>query len=346
TAAEGKDTKTLRGELEQLILTWEKIEKMLPNEKPPALLYKDISVTSSVMRDLLTKDVEKVVIDSKSLFREVVAYARWAAPDIVDKIELDETEDIFEKYGINREIENSLSRKIYLRGGAYILIEQTEAMTVIDVNTGRYAPRQNQEQVSLRINLDAAKEIVRQLRLRDIGGLIVVDFIDMEDERNKKRLFDELRKEFKKDRAKVTVLPMTEFGLIQITRQRVRPSVFEKFSEPCPTCAGTGTIFLRNLIFKRVERWFAKFKAISSERKLILKLHPTVANYMKSNLKGKLKVLKLMLKHFVLIKIEPEPTLSVEEFKVISAKTGKEFTETGAGQIAVPKENQNKKEEL
>jgi len=349
TAAEGKDTKTLRGELEQLILTWEKIEKMLPNEKPPALLYKDLSVTSSVMRDLLTKDVEKVVIDSKSLFREVVAYARWAAPDIVDKIELDETEDIFEKYGINREIENSLGRKIYLRGGAYILIEQTEAMTVIDVNTGRYAPRQNQEQVSLRINLDAAREIVRQLRLRDIGGLIVVDFIDMEDEKSKKRLFDELRKEFKKDRAKVTVLPMTEFGLIQITRQRVRPSVFEKFSEPCPTCAGTGTIFLRNLIFKRVERWFAKFKAISSdssERKLILKLHPTVASYVKSSLKGKFKILKLMAKYFVLIKVEPDPTLSVEEFKVISAKTGKEFTETSVAPTPIPKENQNKKEEF
>ncbi len=328
TAAEGKDTKTLRGELEQLIATWEKIEKAIPNEKPPALLYKDLGVTSSVMRDLLTKDVERVVVDSKNLFKEIVAYARWAASDIVDKIELDEIKDIFEKYGINKEVENSLGRKIYLRGGAYILIEQTEAMTVIDVNTGRYAPRQNQEQVSLRINLDAAKEIARQLRLRDIGGLIVVDFIDMEDERSKKRLFDELRKEFKKDRAKVTVLPMTEFGLIQITRQRVRPSVFEKVSEPCPTCAGTGTIFLRNLIFRRIERWFSKFKAISIERNLTLKLHPTVANYMKSSLTGRLKILKLMLKHLIKIKIEPDPTLSVEEFKVISNKTGKELTET------------------
>ncbi len=341
TAAEGKDTKTLRGELEHLLATWEKIERAIPNEKPPALLYKDIGVTSSVMRDLLTKDVEKVVVDSKGLYREIVAYARWAAPEIVDKIELDETKDIFEKYGINKEIENSLSRKIYLRGGAYILIEQTEAMTVIDVNTGRYAPRQNQEQVSLRINLDAAKEIVRQLRLRDIGGLIVVDFIDMEDEKSKKRLFDELRKEFKKDRAKVTVLPMTEFGLIQITRQRVRPSVFEKFSEPCPTCAGTGTIFLRNLIFKRIERWFSKFRAIYSERNLTLKLHPTVANYMQSSFAGKLKTLKLMLRYFVKLKIESDPTLSVEEFRVISNKTGKELTEFGTSQITIARENQN-----
>ncbi len=342
TAAEGKDTKILRGELEQLIATWEKIEKAIPNEKPPALLYKDIGVTSSVMRDLLTKDVEKVVVDSKGLYREIVAYSRWAAPDIVDKIELDETDDIFEKYGINKEIENSLSRKIYLRGGAYILIEQTEAMTVIDVNTGRYAPRQNQEQVSLRINLDAAKEIVRQLRLRDIGGVIVVDFIDMEDEKSKKRLFDELRKEFKKDRAKVTVLPMTEFGLIQITRQRVRPSVFEKFSEPCPTCAGTGTIFLRDLIFRRIERWFLKFRAVYSDRSLTLKLHPTVAKYMRSSFAGRLKILKFMLKYFVKIKVEPDPTLSVEEFRVISNKTGKELTEFGASQITIAKENQNK----
>ncbi|MEN3038782.1 MAG: Rne/Rng family ribonuclease [Candidatus Kryptonium sp.] len=338
TAAEGKDTKTLRGELEQLIATWEKIEKMIPTEKPPALLYKDISVTSSVMRDLLTKDVERVVVDSKSLFREIVAYARWAAPDVVDKIELDETEDIFEKYGINKEIENSLGRKIYLRGGSYILIEQTEAMTVIDVNTGKYAPRQNQEQVSLRINLDAAKEIVRQLRLRDIGGLIVVDFIDMEDEKSKRRLFEELRKEFKKDRAKVTVLPMTEFGLIQITRQRVRPSVFEKFSEPCPTCAGTGTIFLRDLILRKIERWFAKFNAISSEKNIILKLHPTVAKYMKTSLRGRLKILKFILRYFIKVKVEADPTLSVEEFKVVSAKTGKELTEAGT-YIGISKES-------
>ncbi|MCX7762506.1 MAG: ribonuclease E/G, partial [Candidatus Kryptonium sp.] len=200
--------------------------------------------------------------------------------------------------------------------------------------------RQNQEQVSLRINLDAAKEIVRQLRLRDIGGLIVVDFIDMEDEKSKKKLFDELRKEFKKDRAKVTVLPMTEFGLIQITRQRVRPSVFEKFREPCPTCAGTGTIFLRDLILRKIERWFAKFKAISSERNIVLKLHPTVAKYMKTSLKGRLKILKFILRYFIKVKVEADPTLSVEEFKVVSAKTGKELTDTGA-YIGISKENQN-----
>jgi ribonuclease G len=343
TAAEGKDTKTIRGELEQLITTWEKIEKMLAVEKPPALLYKDLRVTSSVMRDLLTKDVERVVVDSKSLYREIVAYARWAAPDIVDKIELDETEDIFEKYGINREIENSLGRKVYLRGGSYILIEQTETMTVIDVNTGKYAPRKDQEQVSLRINLDAAKEIVRQLRLRDIGGLIVVDFIDLEDEKSKKRLLEELLKEFKKDRAKVTVLPMSEFGLVQITRQRVRPSVFEKFSEPCPTCAGTGVIFLRDLIFRKIERWLTKFKAISSERNLILKLHPTLAKFMRASLPGRIKTIKLMLKYFVKIKVEPDPTLSVEEFKVVSAKTGRELTETFQVQQFQP--NQNKREQ-
>jgi len=343
TAAEGKDTKTIRGELEQLITTWEKIEKMLAVEKPPALLYKDLGVTSSVMRDLLTKDVERVVVDSKSLYREIVAYARWAAPDIVDKIELDETEDIFEKYGINREIENSLGRKVYLRGGSYILIEQTETMTVIDVNTGKYAPRKDQEQVSLRINLDAAREIVRQLRLRDIGGLIVVDFIDLEDEKSKKRLLDELLKEFKKDRAKVTVLPMSEFGLVQITRQRVRPSVFEKFSEPCPTCAGTGVIFLRDLIFRKIERWLTKFKAISSERNLIFKLHPTLAKFMKTSLAGRIKTIKLMLRYFIKLKVEPDPTLSVEEFRVISAKTGKELTETS--QVQPFQFNPNKQEQ-
>jgi ribonuclease G len=327
TAAEGKDARTLRAELEKLVTTWGNIEKMMQSEKPPVLLYKDLSVTSSVMRDLLTKDVERVVVDTKSLYREIMAYVRWAAPDLVDKVELYDGKDMFEKYGINREIENSFVRKIYLRGGSYMLIEQTEAMTVIDVNTGRYAPRRDQEQVSLRINLDAAREIVRQLRLRDIGGLIVIDFIDLEDNRSKKRLFDELRKEFKKDRAKVTVLPMSEFGLIQITRQRVRPSLFERFSEPCPTCAGTGVIFLRNLIFKKIDRWFRKFRAISSERSVILRLHPTVAAYMQRGIAGLLKKIKLMLRYLVKIKIEPDPTLSVEEFKVISAKTGRDLME-------------------
>ncbi len=205
TVAQDKEEAAIKADLESLIETWREIEKHLKTEKPPAILYKDMATTSSVIRDLFTDAVERVVVDSKKLYKEITAYVKMNTPDLLDKIEFyKDREPIFDSLGIEKEIATCLSRKVWMKSGGYIIIEQTEAMAVIDVNSGRYAAKREQELNSLRTNLEAAREVSRQVRLRDLGGIIVIDFIDLEDERNRKKVYDELRKEFRRDRAKVS----------------------------------------------------------------------------------------------------------------------------------------------
>ena len=243
TVAEGKEDSLIRQDLEELIRVWSNIQKALKSEKPPALVYKDMTTTSSVIRDLFGDRVERVAVDDKKLFKEIKAYVQWMSPDMLDRLEYYKgKEPIFDKYGVEKDIQTLMSKKVWLKSGGYIFLEKTEAMTVIDVNSGRYAAKKEQELNSLRTDLEASREITRQLRLRDIGGIIVIDFIDLEDEKNKKKVYDEVKKELKRDRAKTTALPMTEFGLMQITRQRIRQNVQMSFSDACPTCGGTGMV--------------------------------------------------------------------------------------------------------
>jgi len=196
---------------------------------------------------------------------------------------------------------------------------------VIDVNSGRYAAKKEQEQNSLRTDLEAAREICRQLRLRDIGGIIVCDFIDLDDERNKRKVFEELRKEFRRDRAKVTVLPMTEFGLVQITRQRIRQAILHSFSEPCPACGGTGLVQSRTTTLNQIERWIRRFKSESRESRIVLKVNPQLADALRVGTLSRLR--RLMLKYVVLIKLEPDPAVHFGEFRCISVKQGKDITD-------------------
>lgn len=326
TVAIDKDEATLRQDLESLITTWREIEKMVKTETAPSLLYKDMATTSHVIRDLFTENVERVVVDSKRLFKEIRAYVKWVSPSLLERIELYKgKEPIFDVYGIEKEIATALSRKVWLKSGGYLIIEQTEAMVVVDVNSGRYAPKRDQEQNSLRTNLEAAREVCRQLRLRDIGGIVVVDFIDLAEETNKKKVYDELRKEFRKDRAKVTVLPMTELGIVQITRQRVRQSILHSFSEPCPLCGGAGMVQSKATIVNHIERWIRRFKSESREFRLILRVHPTVNAYLKEGTISRLT--KLMWKFFVHIKLEQDPTLSIDEFRIYSVKQKADITD-------------------
>ena len=298
----------------------------MKTENAPALLYKDLKTTSSVIRDLFTDDVERVVTDSKRLFKEIWAYVKLVSPGLLDKIEFyKDQEPIFDVYGIEKEIASSLSRKVWLKSGGYLIIEQTEAMVVVDVNSGRYAAKRDQEQNSLRMNLEAAREICRQLRLRDIGGIIVIDFIDLEDERNKKKVYDELRKEFRRDRAKVTVLPMTEFGFAQITRQRIRQGILHSFSEPCPVCGGGGLVQSKSSIVNQIERWIRRFKAESREFRLTLRLHPSIAAYLKEGFISRLT--KIMVKYFVRLRVEEDPKLPIAEFHIVSEKQNKDVTD-------------------
>ncbi len=326
TVAQEQDESVLKQDLENLLSTWKEIEKSIKTEEAPALLYKDMATTSSVIRDLFTESVDRIVIDSKKLFKEIRSYVKSTSPDLVEKIELyKDKEPIFDVFGIEKEIATALSRKVWLKSGGYIIIEQTEAMLVVDVNSGRYAAKKEQELNSLRTNLEAAREICRQLRIRDIGGIIVIDFIDLEDEKNRKKVYDELRKEFKKDRAKVTVLPMTELGLIQITRQRIRQNILHSFSEPCPVCGGGGLVESKSSIVNHIERWIKRFKSESREFRLVLKVHPTLAQYLKEGTINRL--VKMMVKYIVRIKLEEDETLQTSDFRFISIKQKKDITD-------------------
>ena len=326
TVADGKTDEMLQQDLDELIKTWQGIEKSVKSEKAPALIYKDMNTTSSVIRDLFQDMVEHVVVDEKKLFKEIRAYVQWVSPDMLNRVEYyREKEPIFDKYGIEKDIQVLLSKKVWLKSGGYLFLEKTEAMTVIDVNSGRYAAKKEQELNSLRTNLEASREICRQLRLRDIGGLVVVDFIDLEDEKNKKKVYDEMKKELRKDRAKVTVLPMTDFGLVQITRQRIRQSVQLSFSEGCPMCGGTGLVQSKTSTMNQIERWIKRFKTEKREYRLELRVNPVIAEYLSVGTISRLT--KLQFKFFVKMKLIPDPALAADEFKFFSVKQKKEVTD-------------------
>ena len=325
TVAEGKDDESLKNDLEGLVKTWHEIEQSVKNEEPPCLLFKDLSTTSSVIRDLFSNDVSRVVVDTKKLHKEICTYIKYTSPQLLDKIELHkDRRPIFDTYGIEKELESTLARKVWLKSGGYIIIEPTEAMVVIDVNSGRYAAKKEQEQNSLRTDLESAREICRQLRLRDIGGIIVCDFIDLEDERNKRKVFEELKKEFRKDRAKVTVLPMTEFGLVQITRQRIRQSIVHSFTEKCPACGGTGLVQSKTTTINQLDRWLRRFKAETKERRVELHVHPELAHTLTEGFASMRR--KFMLKNFIWIKLVPDPSVAIGEFKIISLLQKKDVT--------------------
>lgn len=325
TVAANEDEETIKEELNRLLETWKEIEQTIKNEKAPALIYKDASTISSVIRDLFNYEVLKVVVDSKKIYKQLKDYLRQVHPELEDRVELYKgKEPIFDVFGIEPQLRIAMSRKVPLPSGGHIVIDQTEAMTVIDVNTGKYAASMHQELNSLKIDLEAAREICRQVRLRDIGGIIIIDFIDLEEEKNKKKVFDELKKEFRKDRAKVSILPMTEFGLVQITRQRVRKSIFQRTRDVCPTCGGTGILISKESLLKDIEHWLRRFKLGKFLPKVTLKINPFLENEI---LKGFIpRYIRWRIKFRVLLNVELDVSLKVDEFRFYDPVTGKDIT--------------------
>ena len=326
TVARNQKEESLQEDLRNLLKTWAEIEATVKSEEPPSLVYQDLSTTSSVIRDLFTPDVSKVFIDSKKLYRQIKEYVQLVQPSLADKIEWYKSHlPIFDAFKIEEQIKVLMGRRVSLPSGGYLIIEHTEAMVVIDVNSGRYAKSKEQELNSLKTDLESAREIARQLRLRDIGGIIVVDFIDLEEDKNRKKVYDELKKEFRKDRAKVSVLPMSDFGLVQITRQRIRQNIMQAMKEVCPYCLGTGLLTKGSHLVYDLEDWMKKFRRVSKERAIIVKCHPTVAGKLRE---GKIKGLtKLQFKYLVKITLEEDESVPIGQFRFISKKSQKDITE-------------------
>ena len=325
TVAQKQDEEILKDDLKNLMKTWERIEKEAKSQNPPALVYQDLNTTVSVIRDLFNADISKIFVDSKKLHKEIKNYLEFVQPAIAEKVELyKSTYGIFNTFKVDEQIKTLMGRKVALPSGGYLIIEHTEAMVVIDVNSGKYAKSKDQESNSLKTDLEASREIARQLRLRDIGGIIVIDFIDLEDDKNRKKVYDELKKEFRKDRAKVSILPMSDFGLIQITRQRIRQNIVQAIKEVCPECHGTGLLTKSSHLVYDLESWLRKFRRKSRERSIILKSHPSTVAKIRE---GKIKSLfKLQLKYLVKITLREDPNLSADTFEFYSAKTGHDLT--------------------
>jgi len=325
TVAEGKSEELIENDFNQLMENWDKMEKISARESAPVIVYEDLETASSVVRDLLTPDVEKIIIDSKRLYKKTQKYLEDISPSLLERLELYKLKSpLFESFGIESEIEKLMRPKAWLKSGAYLIIEKTEAMVVVDVNSGRFVGKKLHEENSLKINLEAAREVARQLRLRDLSGLIVIDFIDMRYEENRKKVYHELRKELKKDRAKVAVAPITEFGLLEMTRQRIRLSLLDSMSEECPTCHGSGRIISRETLVTRIDHWLRRYKNKHRSLMLRLQLHPENAQYLGGEKKHILR--GLMWQNFVHLKIEENVELAQDEFRFFRTKDNTDVT--------------------
>ena len=323
TVAVGKDVQTIRSDLDSLFKTWKRIEDKYKTRKAPALMHKDMGMASSVIRDLFSPDIDRLVVDSRKHYGRIKKYLKDVAPGLLPKFELyKKRTPLFDELHIEEEIEKSLSRKIWMKGGGYIIFDQTEAMVVVDVNSGRSVGEKDHEKNALKTDLEAARTIARQLRLRDIGGIIVIDFIDLIKEENRRKVLSELKKQLKKDRAAFDILPMSDFGIIQLTRERVRPSLLYQYSEPCPRCSGLGRTPSKSAVATKIERKLQQIKSSTGERRYILKVHPDIAEYLTEGFRNRLG--RLMMKHFVKIQIESDHHIKDENFVLASVKVAKQ----------------------
>ena len=326
TVAVGKTPEELKADIDSQLKLWKKLEKKIKIEPPKSLIFRDLSLASSIIRDLFTPDIDSLIIDSKRFYRQIITYLSEVAPQLVSKVtHYSGSKPIFDYYKIEPDIEKSLSRKVWLNGGGYIIIEQTEALVTIDVNSGRFMGKKDHEENSLKVNLRSARELCRQLRLRDLGGLIVVDFIDLWDERNRKKVFDEMKKELRSDRSKSDILPLSQFGLMEMTRQRIKPSLLYTFNEPCPTCRGLGMVPSLETASTQLERWIKRFKNSTREKRLEVIVSTPLYNYMTEGVNNRIR--QIMLKNSILIKLKRDDSYRIDEFTSYSVKQNKEVTD-------------------
>ena len=326
TVAQKQNKESIEEDMRTVLKKWERILNKLETAKPPALLYKDLDITESLIRDLFAKQYDRVLIDDYQLYKSVKSYVSQIAPKMLPSVQLYKGKDhVFDHVNIGHDVNSIFSPRVRMPSGGYLIFEQTEAMYVVDVNSGPYAAKEKQEDNSLKTNLEAAREIAKQLRLRDIGGIIVVDFIDLRDNKNRKKIYDELKKEFKKDQAKTNVIGMSDFGLVQITRQRIRPSVVNSVSKVCPMCGGSGSVVSQDTIITDIESWISKFKYSTDYRAVDIYVNPYLRSYL---CKGFFNLrLRWVIKYKIKITFVADETISLNEFKATLVGSELEITD-------------------
>ncbi len=268
----------IKAEMDFLLSLWQDIRQRADKISAPALIYEELDISLRAVRDLMAREVSSLVVDDRGVYQKILSFMDHFAPHLKGCVKLHEgPPSLFEAYGIEIETSRLLSRKVWLKSGGFIVIEPCEAFTAIDVNTGRYVGKADLEETVLRTNLEAAKEIAYQLRLRNIGGLIIIDFIDMEKNESREAVFQALKEYLKKDRAKTNVRSMSEFGVIEMTRERRRESLYDLLTEPCPCCHGEGYTKSKRTICYEILRRLEKMGPHVRGKTVILKVHPSVA---------------------------------------------------------------------
>jgi ribonuclease G len=327
TVAEGVTEDHFRREIESLLALWKKINRKKSFvRRAPALLQRETSLTRGIIRDLFSAKVDALYVDMKELYNEIEQYLQQIDPELMSRVHLyTDATPLFDKFDIESEIRDLFKPRVELPTGGSLVIQPTEALISIDVNTGRYTGKKDPEKTILRTNIEAAREIARQIRLRDIGGIIVCDFIDMETRSNRDKVLQELRTHLGRDRARTKALAVSELGLVEMTRQRVRPSLWHSMTTDCPTCAASGRVFTPEVVARRLERALKRAGHDRRERQLTVRLHPEVALYL---LEEEPRLLQTLTKLTgVDIELRDDPMMRLDEFRLMSRPAGRDVTE-------------------
>lgn len=314
TAALSTTKKDLQRDLRYLLNTWKSVQQQEKKASAPALLHEELGLVIRSIRDSLLTDVEQIVVDSKPEYKKISHFLGLFSRQAQSKIVLYRgTQPLFEKYGLEKEVEKLFQPKIWLKCGGYVVFNQTEALIAVDVNTGKHKGKRDQEQTALKANLEAAEEVARQLRLRNLGGIIVIDFIDMDSKKHQKQVMSVLLKEFKKDKAKTKVLPFSEFGLVQMTRQREEESFLQKVCEPCFYCQGLGVIKSLSSLALEVERkLLAAIYTHQKIKRFRIEANPHLARYLLEE--GWQQLRQLAGKHRIRLSIIDNASLGFQQY--------------------------------
>jgi ribonuclease G len=330
TAGEGKGDPEFAADVKHLNKLWQKVDRKAASVRAPALVHRELEMTAGLIRDLFTDEVDEVVIDDKESFSETQAYLRSVSPELRERVKLYKgKEPIFDHYGIEPQIEKTLERKVWFKKGGYICIDHAEALVAIDVNTGRFTGKKNQEETIFRTNLEAAREIPRQLRLRDIGGIIVIDFIDMEVEANKRAVLDELRNQLRNDRARTKAFAVSDLGLVEMTRQRERSSLLHYYTEDCQHCAGLGKVPSPETMLVKLERAMRRVAAMGGQKRITVKVAPEIALYFVEQ--EARRFIELEKRFKIQVDLKDDPQLRRGEMRVLSAGGKHDLTKQVVG---------------
>jgi ribonuclease G len=324
TVAEGVESEVMAQDLQFLVQLWNRISTRFQQKAAPSILYQDLSLTCRIARDLFVEEFSSFLIDNEHEYDKVREIVDYISPHLKNKVKYyQEAEPIFERYGVEVEIEKALARQVWLKSGGYLVFDETEALTVVDVNTGRYIGRRNLADTILKTNLEAAEEIARQIRLRDIGGIIIIDFIDMTIEDHRRKVVDKLNSSIKNDRTKTYVLGITNLGLVEMTRKKVRQDLSEYLQQPCPYCGGSGRVLTPLVVSTRIEGELKRELQEEKSKAVLVEMHHEVAAIIIGSGGGNLKKLEDELGRHIFIRGTED--IHIEKYRIVARGSHKEI---------------------